>query len=172
MCLQGFENFHQLIDLGLCKCTGGFIQHQKVTPAQQRARNGKPLFKKAYGLANREHRVPNTTGTRFSLGSMNKMFTSTAVMQLVESGLVKLDRPANDYLRAFRLVPARAGHRAATVRDLLTHTSGIVDYLSWNGPTEDSALEAFFTTDFHLDLVTSTACPNNHSPRRINPVST
>jgi CubicO group peptidase (beta-lactamase class C family) len=47
------------------------------------------------------------------------------VMQLWEQGLVDLDAPANDYLRAYQLIPAKTTHRPATVRQLLTHTSGI-----------------------------------------------
>ena len=46
-------------------------------------------------------------------------------MQLWEQGLVDLDAPANDYLRAYRLIPAKASFRPATVRHLLTHTAGI-----------------------------------------------
>ena len=46
-------------------------------------------------------------------------------MQLWEQGLIDLDAPANDYLRAYRLIPAKAGHRPATVRHLLTHTAGL-----------------------------------------------
>ena len=46
-------------------------------------------------------------------------------MQLWERGLVDLDAPANDYLRSFRLIPAKASFRPATVRHLLTHTAGI-----------------------------------------------
>ena len=50
-------------------------------------------------------------------------------MQLWEQGLIDLDTPANDYLRAFRLVPAEAGWRPATVRHLLTHTAGVPEWL-------------------------------------------
>ena len=46
-------------------------------------------------------------------------------MQLWEQGLVDLDAPANDYLRAYRLVPEKAAHRPATVRHLLTYTAGL-----------------------------------------------
>jgi CubicO group peptidase (beta-lactamase class C family) len=46
-------------------------------------------------------------------------------MQLWEQGLVDLDAPASDYLRGYRLVPANAGWRPATLRHLLTHTAGI-----------------------------------------------
>ena len=48
-------------------------------------------------------------------------------MQLWEQGLIDLDGPANDYLRAYELIPAQAGFRPATVRHLLTHSAGITE---------------------------------------------
>jgi hypothetical protein len=50
-------------------------------------------------------------------------------MQLAEQGLIELDAPANDYLRAFQLMPAKASWRPATVRHLLTHTAGVPEWL-------------------------------------------
>ena len=64
-----------------------------------------------------------TEDTVFRIGSLTKTITAVAVVQLCERGLVDLDAPANDYLRAFQLVPASAGFGPATVRHLLTHTS-------------------------------------------------
>jgi CubicO group peptidase (beta-lactamase class C family) len=64
-------------------------------------------------------------GTVFRIGSLTKTITAVAVMQLCEQGLVDLDGPANDYLRAFQLVPSSAGFGPATVRHLLTHTAGV-----------------------------------------------
>ena len=61
----------------------------------------------------------------FRIGSITKVFTAIAVMQLCEKGLVDLDAPANDYLRAYQLIPPSAGFRPATLRHLLTHTAGI-----------------------------------------------
>ena len=63
--------------------------------------------------------------TVFRIGSLTKTITAVAVMQLCERGLVDLDAPANEYLRAFRLVPVSAGFGPATVRHLLTHTAGV-----------------------------------------------
>ena len=54
-------------------------------------------------------------------------------MQLWEQGLLDLDAPVNDYLRAYRLIPAKASFRAATVRHLLTHTAGIREVLHISG---------------------------------------
>jgi CubicO group peptidase (beta-lactamase class C family) len=61
----------------------------------------------------------------FWIGSITKTFTAIAVMQLWEQGRVDLDAPANHYLRAFRLIPAKASFRPATLRHLLTHTAGV-----------------------------------------------
>lgn len=63
--------------------------------------------------------------TVFRVASITKTFTAIAVMQLWERGLVDLDAPAAEYLRAFRLVPARRDFRPVTVRHLLTHTAGV-----------------------------------------------
>ena len=77
------------------------------------------------GLADIATRTPVTADTVFRIASITKTFTGVAVMQLWERGLVDLDAPANEYLRAFRLVPADPSWRPATVRHLLTHTGGV-----------------------------------------------
>jgi len=71
--------------------------------------------------------------TIFRIASLTKTFIAVAVMQLVERGLVDLDAPANQYLRAYQLVPARSGWRPATLRHLLTHTAGIRELLHLSG---------------------------------------
>ena len=83
----------------------------------------------ARGLADIASDIPVTQDTVFRIGSITKTFTAVAVMQLAEQGLVDVDAPANDYLRAFRLVPRDPGWRPATVRHLLTHTSGVPEWL-------------------------------------------
>lgn len=78
-----------------------------------------------HGLADIASRTPITEDTVFRVGSVTKLFTAIAVMQLSEGGRVDLDAPAAAYLRAYRLDRERAGWRPATLRHLLTHTSGI-----------------------------------------------
>jgi CubicO group peptidase (beta-lactamase class C family) len=92
-------------------------------------RDGRLDFFHGHGVADAVARTPVTEDTVFRIGSITKTFTALAVMQLWERGLVDLDAPANDYLRAYRLVPARSGFRPATVRQLLTHTAGIGEVL-------------------------------------------
>ena len=88
------------------------------------ARHGKVLLQKAWGLANRENGKPVTLDTRFRLGSMNKMFTAVATLQLVEAGKLALDDPIGKYLPDY---PNKDVASKVTVRHLLTHTGGTGD---------------------------------------------
>ena len=91
------------------------------------ARDGHVLFSRAYGLADRKRRIPNTVQTRFRIGSMNKMFTAVAILQLVEAGKVKLTAPLSTYLPNY---PTREVATKVTIRQLLTHTGGTGE-ISW-----------------------------------------
>ncbi len=88
------------------------------------AKDGRVLVSRAYGLADRERGIPNTVATRFRIGSMNKMFTGTAVLQLAEAGRVELAAPLGDYLAGYRNRDVAA---KVTIRHLLTHTGGTGD---------------------------------------------
>ena len=67
-------------------------------------------------------------------------------MQLWEQGLVDLDAPANEYLQAFQLLPAKPDHRPATARHLLTHTAGLPEVVH-----RSHALAYVFGETFALD---------------------
>ncbi len=85
-------------------------------------KDGKVLFAKGYGYADVEKKTPVTPdGTLFRIASISKLFTWTAVMQLVEQGKLDLDRDVNEYLE-FRM-PATCA-KPVTLRNLLTHTPG------------------------------------------------
>lgn len=88
------------------------------------AKNGKAIFAQAYGLADREKKVPNTLTTRFRLGSMNKMFTAVATLQLVQSGKLDLKAPIGKYLTDY---PNKDVASKVTVEQLLTHQGGTGD---------------------------------------------
>ena len=88
-------------------------------------RDGSLDLFRGHGFADLASGTPVTEKTVFRIGSISKTFTAVAVMQLWEQGLVDLDAPANRYLRAYRLIPARPGDRPATLRHLLTHTAGL-----------------------------------------------
>ena len=81
------------------------------------------LVLKGFGFANVEDSVPATAATVYRIGSITKQFTAAAILQLVEQGKVQLDAPVSTYLPHF----PREGGRA-TIRQLLTHTSGLPNY--------------------------------------------
>jgi CubicO group peptidase (beta-lactamase class C family) len=88
------------------------------------ARHGKVLLQKAWGLADRKERTPDTPDTKFRIGSMNKMFTAVATLQLVEAGKLALDDPIGKHLTGY---PNKDVASKVTVRHLLTHTGGTGD---------------------------------------------
>lgn len=96
-------------------------------------RDGSLEFFSGHGLADIASNTSITEDTVFRIASITKTFTAIAVMQLWEQGLVDLDAPASDYLRAYQLIPAEASFRPATVRHLLTHTAGIREVLHPSG---------------------------------------
>jgi CubicO group peptidase (beta-lactamase class C family) len=96
------------------------------------AKNGKPVFAEAYGLADREKKIPNRLGTRFRIGSMNKMFTAVSVLQLVQSGKIQLSDPVGKYLTDYANKDVAT---KVTIHHLLTHTGGTGDFF---GPEFDA----------------------------------
>ena len=88
------------------------------------AKNGKTVFAQAYGLADREKKTSNTLKTRFRLGSMNKMFTAVATLQLVQSGKLDLKAPFGNYLTDY---PNKDVASKVTIDQLLSHTGGTGD---------------------------------------------
>jgi CubicO group peptidase (beta-lactamase class C family) len=103
------------------------------------AKGGKPLFSAAHGEANKDFAVKNTVDTKFNLGSMNKMFTSVAIMQLVEAGKLSLDDTLGKFLSAGSMHSDVLSK--VRVKHLLTHTSGLRSYFS---PRWDSLSRSMF----------------------------
>jgi CubicO group peptidase (beta-lactamase class C family) len=89
------------------------------------ARDGEIVWEDAWGWADRERRLAATPHVMYSLASISKPITATALMLLVERGLVDLDRPLDDYLGAAKLNGRDFDAREATVRRVLTHTAGL-----------------------------------------------
>jgi CubicO group peptidase (beta-lactamase class C family) len=87
------------------------------------ARGETVLFSKAYGSANLEWNIPNTTTTKFRIGSMTKQFTAAAVLLLEERGKLNVDDPVNRYYS-----DAPDAWDKITLYHLLTHTSGIPNH--------------------------------------------
>ena len=107
-------------------------------------RNGEVLFSQAVGPADRDRAIPNTLQTRFRIGSMNKMITAVAILQLVEAGKIDLTAYVGDYLTDY---PNTELATTVTIHHLLTHTGGTGDIF---GPTFDAHRDELRT---HHDYV-------------------
>jgi len=86
-------------------------------------RDGVPLVRRGYGFADLEHRVAATAETDYRLASVSKQFTATAILLLAQDGKLSLDDRARRWLPS---LPATAD--AITVRQLLSHQGGLIDY--------------------------------------------
>lgn len=121
-------------------------------------KDGKVLFAKGYGYADVEKKTPVSPDTTlFRPGSISKLFTWTAVMQLVEQGKLDMDRDVNDYLD-FK-IPATFP-KPITLRNAMTHTPGF-----------EETLEELFVKD-EKSLTPLGNYLKNHMPERIFPPGT
>jgi len=96
-------------------------QQGKFSGAVLAAQGGTVLYSAGYGLANREHEVPNTPQTKFRIGSITKQFTAMAILLLHEAGKLDLHDPICKHLPYSPDI-----WREITVHHLLNHTSGLV----------------------------------------------
>lgn len=86
------------------------------------AKQNSILLQKAYGMADREWKISNTTDGKFRIGSMTKQFTATCILQLAEQGKLNLDDKLSKY------IPDFPKGDSVTIHMLLNHTSGIASY--------------------------------------------
>ena len=84
--------------------------------------NGKIAYVKAYGKAQLDPPVEANPGMRYSIGSISKQFTATAILMLQQQGKLKLDDPISTWL------PQLTRSNEVTLREILSHTSGYQDY--------------------------------------------
>lgn len=95
------------------------------------------IWSKGYGTIDANHSVPATPQTLYSICSISKLFTSVSLMQMYESGKVRLDEPLTTYLPWAKLKPVTDDTVPVTLRGLLTHSSGLPresDEPYWSGP--------------------------------------
>ncbi|MBX9747411.1 MAG: beta-lactamase family protein, partial [Hyphomonadaceae bacterium] len=90
------------------------------------ARNGAPVFRAAYGMRNRADRAPNRIDTKFNLASIGKLFTSLAVLRLVDAGRLSLDSTLESVWPDY---PNREVAAAVTIAQLLSHSAGVPNYV-------------------------------------------
>ncbi len=96
-----------------------YVAQKKFSGNVLIAKEGRIVFQKSYGMADRARRQPNTLQTEFRVGSLSKMFTATAILQLEEEGKLSLTDPVAQF------VPHFPYGNQIQIRHLLSHTSGI-----------------------------------------------
>jgi len=89
-------------------------------------KDGRTLYGRAFGMASREAKTPNQLTTRFNLGSINKIFTATAIQQLAVAGKLKLSDPISKWLPDY---PKANGDRI-TIAMLMEHRGGVPDFMA------------------------------------------
>jgi CubicO group peptidase (beta-lactamase class C family) len=161
MHLSNFHTWSRTLIAGILFLAAGFaVQAQSVDEivvkqmAQRHVpgvsiavvRDGKVVTAKGYGLANVELEAPATADTVYQLASVTKQFTATAILLLVQDGKLSLDDKASA-----RLSNLPAAWANVTVRQLLSHTSGVPNYTAV--PGFDKHVRADMTNDEVLKLV-------------------
>ena len=91
------------------------------------AKDGVPVYKGAFGMANKDFEAANKIDTKFNLGSMNKMFTAVAIAQLVEKGKMSFEDALSKFIPDF---PDKESAEKIKIKHLLTHTAGLGGYFS------------------------------------------
>jgi CubicO group peptidase (beta-lactamase class C family) len=113
------------------------------------ARRGDLVAERSFGASDPEGRTPNSSRTRFNIGSVTKMFTAIAIGRLVDRGAVQFDAPIGRYLPGLKPEVADI-----TLGELLSHTSGLGDYFQ---PENLKAIEAATTASHLLPLALAAA---------------
>ena len=118
---QGHELFHQARE----RIQRGMVERGIPSLTIAVAQGNSVLWEEGFGWADRERRIAATPHTLYSLASISKPITATALMILKERGLLDLDHPINDYLGDSKLHAWVGNVDEATVRRVANHTSGL-----------------------------------------------
>ena len=110
--------------------------------------NNEVVFEKAFGIADLEHNVPNTTQTIFESGSVAKQFTAAAIVLLQQDGKLSLDDPVKKH------IPELPDYGAPlTIRHLLNHTAGLRDWGTVLSLTGAGRGDRVISQDLALDVI-------------------
>jgi len=143
LCAQDFEPIRDSIRAQM-------VQGNVPSIAVAVAKGDKILWEEGFGWADREKRVPADANTMYSLASISKPLTATALMTLVKAGKIDLDSPINDYLGTSKLRARIGDAQQATVRRVANHSSGLPEYCQffyeneqWRPPSPDETIRKF-----------------------------
>ncbi|NRD77672.1 beta-lactamase family protein [Bacillus sp. BRMEA1] len=101
------------------------------------AKDGKTIFEKGYGYANKEAGISNGADAEFKIASLTKSFTAVSILQLEEQGKLRTTDPVSKY------IPGFPNGDKVTIHSLLTHSSGVKDHAKLTDTTKPITLSAF-----------------------------
>ncbi|WP_321996729.1 serine hydrolase domain-containing protein [Draconibacterium orientale] len=118
------------------------------------SKNGSDILRTGFGMANKNTAEPNTTGTRFRIGSVSKTLTGMGIVQLKRDGLINsFDQALSDFDDSF------PHGNQITLRHLLSHQSGLPDYVSM--VESDAKSGQTFTPETIFEIVKNQVAENN-----------
>jgi len=133
-CLPGYS---QEISDKIDQLINSYYQNGIFNGAVLVSQKGKVIYKKAFGLADREWNIPNTADTKFRIASISKPFTALLILQLAEEGKISLKGTIKEYIPDYK---GKQGD-SITIHQLLTHTSGVLTSLD---PAEEAIQERLY----------------------------
>jgi CubicO group peptidase (beta-lactamase class C family) len=110
------------------------------------AKDGTPIFEKAYGLASRNPEIPNKINTQFDLASVTKIFTGVAIGQLAEQGKLSFSDTISQHVADY---PNQSVAKKVTIHQLLTHSSGMGNFF---GPRFDALKDELRSPEDYFPL--------------------
>ncbi|KAI8904531.1 beta-lactamase/transpeptidase-like protein [Powellomyces hirtus] len=138
---SGESDANQELTAALDACVKKWTIKRNFSGSILVARRDQLLLRRGYGLAVREHAVPNTPNTKFRIGSMSKQFVSATALKMQEQGMLKLSQTLADHLQHIPAFPKEKGVQI-TLSMLLRHTSGIPCYVRLDGYHDRKSLPA------------------------------
>lgn len=169
------QGFHQGVVLAQTQDIGlrlGTVA-QSYTPANAFmgtvlvAKGDRILLSKGYGMADLEWNVPSTPPVKFRLGSLTKQFTATLILLLQQDGKLQIEDPVGKYLP-----DAPRSWEKITIRNLLSHTSGIPNFTgdkefgTWKMVSHSPAEEIAFFRDKPLEFTPGSKFSYSNSTTR------
>lgn len=120
------SNINNTISQNLNEYMNALVERKNFHGSVLVAKDGNVILNKGYSMADFEQSLANTSQTKHPIGSVTKQFTAMAIMQLCEKGLISIDDTIDKYLTDF------PNAEKITIHNLLTHSSGLGDYLAIN----------------------------------------
>lgn len=137
MSQEGIKSFDSL-KIELSKFVAKTMKNSKVEGLSLAlVDNQEIVWAEGFGFADKANKVKATSETIYRIGSISKLFTGTAIMQLSEIGLLNIDNPIQTYIPEFSIKSRFENPGAITPRNILTHHSGLPNDIFYQGFTDN-----------------------------------